>query len=131
LIHCEEIPYNAIRGLCTGIVGFFLPQTLAFGYGFIQKALDSGLAVTIPFLLFLALGKILTTSFSIGSGGSGGVFGPSVVIGGAMGASSERCLITWCPTLSLNLVPLLSSAWLVFLPPFQIPRSQPSFSSVK
>jgi CIC family chloride channel protein len=75
----------AIGGLCTGIIGFFLPQTLAFGYGFIQKALDSGLAVTIPFLLFLALGKILTTSFSIGSGGSGGVFGPSVVIGGAMG----------------------------------------------
>ena len=31
------------------------------------------------------MGKILTTSFSIGSGGSGGVFGPSVVIGGAMG----------------------------------------------
>jgi chloride channel protein, CIC family len=33
----------------------------------------------------LAFGKILTTSFSIGSGGSGGVFGHSVVIGGTMG----------------------------------------------
>jgi CIC family chloride channel protein len=75
----------AIGGLCTGMIGFFLPQTLSFGYGFVQKALNSDLAVTIPFLLFLALGKILTTSFSIGSGGSGGVFGPSVVIGGAMG----------------------------------------------
>ena len=41
--------------------------------------------MTIPFLLCLALGKILTTSFTIGSGGSGGVFGPSIVIGGAMG----------------------------------------------
>jgi CIC family chloride channel protein len=41
--------------------------------------------VTISFLLLLAIGKVLTTSFSIGSGGSGGVFGPSVVIGGAMG----------------------------------------------
>jgi len=40
--------------------------------------------LTIPFLLFLAIGKVLTTSFSIGSGGSGGVFGPSIVIGGAM-----------------------------------------------
>ena len=73
----------AIGGLCTGIIGFFLPQTLAFGYGFAQKALNNEL--TIPFLLFLAIGKILTTSFSIGSGGSGGVFGPSIVIGGAMG----------------------------------------------
>jgi len=43
--------------------------------------------LTIPVLLGLALGKIFTTSFSIGSGGSGGVFGPSVVIGGAMGGA--------------------------------------------
>ncbi|OQY03876.1 MAG: chloride channel protein [Desulfobacteraceae bacterium 4572_123] len=73
----------AIGGLCTGAIGFFLPQTLAFGYGFAQQALYCEL--TIPFLLCLAFGKILTTSFSIGSGGSGGVFGPSIVIGGAMG----------------------------------------------
>ena len=73
----------AIGGLCTGIIGFFLPQTLAFGYGFAQKAIHNEL--TIPFLLALAIGKIMTTSFSIGSGGSGGVFGPSVVIGGALG----------------------------------------------
>jgi CIC family chloride channel protein len=75
----------AIGGLCTGLVGFFLPQTLAFGYGFVQQAIHNEL--TIPFLLFLAVGKVLTTSFSIGSGGSGGVFGPSVVIGGAMGGA--------------------------------------------
>ncbi len=73
----------AIGGICTGIVGFFLPQTLAFGYGFAQQALNNEL--TIPFLFLLAFGKIITTSFSIGSGGSGGVFGPSIVIGGAMG----------------------------------------------
>jgi CIC family chloride channel protein len=75
----------AIGGLMTGIVGFFLPHTLAFGYGFAQQALNNEL--TVPFLLSLALGKILTTSFSIGSGGSGGVFGPSIVIGGAMGGA--------------------------------------------
>lgn len=73
----------AIGGLCTGIFGFFLPQTLSFGYGFAQQALNNEL--TIPFLFFLAFGKIITTSFSIGSGGSGGVFGPSIVIGGAIG----------------------------------------------
>ncbi len=75
----------ALGGLCTGIIGFFLPHTLAFGYGFAQKAIHSEL--TIPFLLTLAVGKVLTTAFSIGSGGSGGVFGPSVVIGGAMGGA--------------------------------------------
>jgi CIC family chloride channel protein len=73
----------AIGGLLTGVIGFFWPHTLAFGYGFAQKAINVELA--IPFLLTLAVGKILTTSLTIGSGGSGGVFGPSVVIGGAMG----------------------------------------------
>ncbi|MCP4694907.1 MAG: chloride channel protein [Desulfobacterales bacterium] len=73
----------AVGGLLTGIVGFFFPWTLAFGYGYAQMALECKLA--IPMLLTLAFGKILTTSFSIGSGGSGGVFGPSIVIGGAMG----------------------------------------------
>jgi len=75
----------AIGGLCTGIIGFFLPTTLAFGYGYLQLALSNAPEMTITALLLLATGKILTTSFSIGSGGSGGVFGPSVVIGGAMG----------------------------------------------
>jgi CIC family chloride channel protein len=86
--HSLNIPNHikpAIGGLCTGIIGFFLPQTLAFGYGFAQQAIDNQL--TIPFLLALALGKIMTTSFTIGSGGSGGVFGPSIVIGGAMGGA--------------------------------------------
>jgi CIC family chloride channel protein len=78
----------AIGGLCTGAIGFFLPQTLAFGYGFAQMALDNQLPTLL--LLGLALGKILTTSFSIGSGGSGGVFGPSVVIGGALGGAIGR-----------------------------------------
>lgn len=75
----------AIGGLCTGMIGFFLPTTLAFGYGYVQLALNNVGEMTILALFLLAMGKILTTSFSIGSGGSGGVFGPSVVIGGAMG----------------------------------------------
>ncbi len=75
----------AIGGLCTGMIGFFLPTTLAFGYGYVQLALDNVAEMSVLALFLLAMGKILTTSFSIGSGGSGGVFGPSVVIGGAMG----------------------------------------------
>ena len=75
----------AIGGLLTGIIGFFLPQTLSFGYGYAQLAIENQLPVAL--LLCIALGKILTTSFSIGSGGSGGVFGPSIVIGGALGGA--------------------------------------------
>jgi CIC family chloride channel protein len=73
----------AIGGLCTGIIGFFLPEALGLGYGFVQLALENQLPVLL--LLAIAVGKIFTTSFSIGSGGSGGVFGPSMVIGGCLG----------------------------------------------
>jgi CIC family chloride channel protein len=86
----------ALGGFCTGIIGFFLPHTLAFGYGYAQKALHN--EVAISFLLSLALGKVLTTSFSIGSGGSGGVFGPSVVIGGAMGGVVGQAFHRLIPT---------------------------------
>jgi CIC family chloride channel protein len=75
----------ALGGLCTGLIGFFWPQTLSFGYGFVQAAFNGEL--TVAFLLILAVGKIFTTAFSIGSGGSGGVFGPAMVIGGALGGA--------------------------------------------
>jgi CIC family chloride channel protein len=78
----------AIGGLCTGAIGFFLPQALSFGYGFAQMALNNEIPTLL--LLGLAFGKIMTTSFSIGSGGSGGVFGPSIVIGGAFGGAVGR-----------------------------------------
>ncbi len=78
----------ALGGLCTGIIGFYLPETLSFGYGYAQMALDNQLPTLL--LLGIAFGKILTTSFSIGSGGSGGVFGPSVVIGGTLGGAVGR-----------------------------------------
>ncbi len=83
----EAIPNHikpAIGGLLTGMIGFFWPHTLAFGYGYLQQAIYN--EATIWLLLTLAVGKIFTTSFTIGSGGSGGVFGPSIVIGGALGA---------------------------------------------
>ena len=98
----KKIPNHvkpAIGGLATGLIGFFWPQCLAFGYGFAQKALyiNRDADVTISFLLILAFGKIVATSFTIGSGGSGGVFGPSVVIGGAMGGAVGKLFHLWLP----------------------------------
>lgn len=56
----------------------------------LQALLPEALApvlVAALLLLIIALAKMATTAFSIGSGGSGGVFGPSVVIGGALGGA--------------------------------------------
>lgn len=90
----------AIGGMLTGLVGFFWPHCLAFGYGFAQMALNNELSTA--FLLTLAIGKIATTSFTIGSGGSGGVFGPSIVIGGALGGAVGRIFDMLFPGLFLE-----------------------------
>lgn len=87
----------AIGGLLTGMIGFYLPETLAFGYGVVQQGLIDQAPITL--LLGVALGKILTTSFTIASGGSGGVFGPSIVIGGAMGGVVGNIIHQFNPAL--------------------------------
>jgi chloride channel protein, CIC family len=86
----------AIGAFLTGAVGLALYYGLgenqdvlavmSFGYGILQKAFTdpSGMAAV---LVAVAVGKILTTGLTIGSGGSGGVFGPSMVIGGCAGGA--------------------------------------------
>lgn len=60
---------------------------LATGYGTLRDTLLNATDIGVPLLLAIAGVKILTTSFTIGSGGSGGVSGPSMVIGGCLGAT--------------------------------------------
>lgn len=63
-------------------------DVLSSGYGVIQRIIDTdGAGMSVLLLFCVALGKIATTSFSIGSGGSGGVFGPSMVIGASLGGA--------------------------------------------
>ena len=62
-------------------------SVLSYGYGVLQDVLRDETALSASLLLAIAVGKILTTSLTIGSGGSGGVFGPSMVIGGCAGGS--------------------------------------------
>ncbi len=62
-------------------------SVLSTGYGAVQAALDPSQSLSIRLLIVIALAKIVTTSLTIGSGGSGGVFGPSMVIGGCVGAA--------------------------------------------
>ena len=75
----------AIGGLLVGELAYFFPEILSTGYGWIQLAIYGKLTLAV-LLLFPAL-KILATGFTIGSGGSGGVFAPSLVIGGMLGGA--------------------------------------------
>jgi chloride channel protein, CIC family len=80
-------------------------SVLSFGYGILQDALtvSSGAETSLFFALLLlavAVGKILTTGLTIGSGGSGGVFGPSMVIGGCGGGALGILLYRFLPGLA-------------------------------
>ena len=83
-----------LGGLLLGGVAWFLPEVLGTGHDAIEAALHGELAWTL--LLLLVAGKILATSFTLGSGGSGGVFAPSLflgaMLGGAFGLLTERLL---------------------------------------
>jgi chloride channel protein, CIC family len=74
----------AIGGLLMGLLALIVPETISTGYGWVQKAMTGGYIGWS--LIFLALAKILAMSLTISSGGSGGVFGPNVYIGGMVGA---------------------------------------------
>jgi len=78
----------AIGGLLVGVAGMFLPQVLGMGYGWIQFAINGDFAA-LPLVVMgvVVLAKIVATSLSIGSGGSGGVFAPGLVIGAMLGGT--------------------------------------------
>lgn len=88
----------AVGGLALGLIAVVFPEALGMGYGYIQEAIAG--RFTIGFLLLFAAVKILATSLTISSGGSGGVFGPSLVIGGSLGAAFGQAAIHLLPSLS-------------------------------
>jgi len=84
--HALPIPHwikPAIGGLLVGLMALKLPEVLAGGYGWLQMAIDGQLALTL--LLTLLFAKMLALSLTVGSGGSGGVFAPSLFVGAMLG----------------------------------------------
>ncbi|MCU6479669.1 chloride channel protein [Arthrobacter sp. A2-55] len=75
----------ALGGLLLGLLLLALPQMYGVGYPVMQAGVDGRYAV--GFLLVLLVGKIVATSLTIGIGGSGGVFAPSLFIGAMLGAA--------------------------------------------
>lgn len=82
----------ALGGLFVGLIGMAAPEAIHVGYGWVQQAFTrEGVMEFSPWLLLLLPGlRIVTTSLTVGSGGSGGIFGPGMVIGGLIGAAYWR-----------------------------------------
>jgi CIC family chloride channel protein len=82
-IKFPEYLKGIIGGLILGAGSLAFPQILGVGYGAIDMALMQKMAWWL--LLVLVPAKILATSITIGAGGSGGIFAPSLFLGAVAG----------------------------------------------
>lgn len=75
----------AIGRFGVGLLALKVPQVLGGGYGWIQQAIDGRLALRL--LLILVFAEMIAFALTVSSGGSGGVFAPSLFVGAMVGGS--------------------------------------------
>ncbi len=103
----------AIGGVLVGMIGIVFPQILGTSYGWLQIAINKDTILPLGIIGAIVIFKILATSLTLGSGGSAGVFGPSMVIGGFLGAFIGTAfhllgLFTWVDVSSVIIVSMVS-----------------------
>jgi H+/Cl- antiporter ClcA len=96
--------WPAIGAVVVGVGGLFFPQALGVGYDVIASLLDHDLPLKMLLGIFFVKGLIW--SVSLGSGTSGGVLAPLLMMGGALGGLESRFL----PNYGIGLWPLVSMA---------------------
>src|SRR5579871_1371771 len=75
----------AIGALILGVIGYFYPRVFGTGYDTIRDMLNDQMPVSR--LLGVSIAKFFALAISLGSGTTGGVFAPSLIVGGGIGAS--------------------------------------------
>jgi len=87
--------YPALGGLMVGVIGLWYPQIFGVGYKTIELALYGNITTVLAIVLLFA--KLIATSLTIGSGGSGGVFAPSLFIGAMLGVAFSKLTLILLP----------------------------------
>jgi len=90
----------ALGGLIIGMIGLYYPQIFGVGYKSIELALYG--KVTALLALILVFAKLLATSITLGSGGSGGIFAPSLFIGAMLGVVFSKITMIFFPAIAIN-----------------------------
>jgi chloride channel protein, CIC family len=87
-------------GLIVGLMGWFVPQVLGVGYGYVGDVLNGRMALNLMVLLVVL--KLLAVTASYASGNAGGIFGPALFIGamlgGTVGTVAHRLLPAYTAT---------------------------------
>ncbi len=111
----------ALGAFVVGLVAIAFPEILSTGYGWIQLMINGSFAAfptyglpIIFLLIMLPFAKILVTSLTIGSGGSGGVFGPGMFIGATIGTVVGILMHLAFPVLAPSIAPFVIIGMLAF-----------------
>lgn len=91
----------AIGGGIMGMIALIIPDILGPGYGIIQNTIDAKFPLLLLFIIIFA--KIIATTLTVGSGGSGGVFAPSLVIGATIGGFLALLLKLLLPLFNIEI----------------------------
>lgn len=107
-----------LGGLMVGSIAIDVPEVLGTGFGWVQKSLGPGLS-SIPLWIVILLPalRIVTTGLSVGSGGSGGVFAPGMVIGAFLGAAVWRVFEPHVPSMGHDPAPYVIVGMMACLGP--------------
>jgi len=89
-----------LGGLLLGFLGLVFPQILGVGYGAMDMALMQQIAWWL--MLVLVIVKVFATSITIGSGGSGGIFAPSLFLGAMAGGFFGMAVNSLFPTVTAS-----------------------------
>lgn len=85
----------AIGGALVGLVAIWTPQVMGTSYTAIEASLNNHMAMQTLFVLCAA--KIVCTAFTVGSGGSGGIFAPALYVGAMFGGGFGSLMNLWFP----------------------------------
>lgn len=88
----------ATGGAIVGLIGFVVPESMGEGYHTIHQMIEGIFKEGIGIAVIGCLAKMLTTSMTLGWGGSGGIFAPSLVIGSFTGIAYHRVITFFFPS---------------------------------
>jgi CIC family chloride channel protein len=92
----------AVGGALVGVIGMRLPVVLGEGYASVQQMIEGTFAPGILLAVLVGAAKTAATALTLGWGGSGGVFAPSLMIGSLVGVVYYRLLVRIVPAIGFS-----------------------------
>jgi len=92
----------AVGGAAVGLIGIYMPLVLGEGYYSVQQMIQGAFSQGVLLAAFAVAAKMVATALTLGWGGSGGIFAPSLMIGSLVGLFYHRALTWLLPSLSLS-----------------------------